>query len=58
MLDERDQMRERAADGASEQAERDAIGLLRAAPVRVGAGALRPVGEGHASASLPLRPWR
>jgi flagellar export protein FliJ len=35
MLDERDQMRERAADGAIEQAELDAIGLLRAAPVRV-----------------------
>jgi flagellar export protein FliJ len=34
MLDERDQMRERATDNAIEQVELDAIGLMRAAPVR------------------------
>jgi flagellar export protein FliJ len=34
MLDERDQMRERASDNAAEQVELDAIGLMRAAPAR------------------------
>lgn len=34
MLDERDQMRERAAESAIEQAELDAIGLMSAAPIR------------------------
>ena len=35
MLDERDQMRERATDSAIEQAELDAIGLMRIAPARI-----------------------
>ena len=35
MLDERDQMRERATENAAEQAELDAIGLMRAAAVRI-----------------------
>ena len=35
MLDERDQMRERAEEAAREQAELDAIGLMRASAVRV-----------------------
>jgi flagellar export protein FliJ len=35
MLDERDQMRERAEEAAREQAELDAIGLMRAGAVRV-----------------------
>ena len=35
MLDERDQMRERAEEAAREQAELDAIGLMRATAVRV-----------------------
>jgi flagellar export protein FliJ len=34
MLDERDQMRERAEEAAREQAELDAIGLMRAGAVR------------------------
>ena len=34
MLDERDQMRERAEEAAREQAELDAIGLMRATAVR------------------------
>jgi flagellar export protein FliJ len=34
MLDERDQMRERALENAIEQADLDAIGLMRAAPIR------------------------
>jgi flagellar export protein FliJ len=34
MLDERDQMRERASESAAEQVELDAIGLMRAAPAR------------------------
>lgn len=34
MLDERDQLRERAVENATEQAELDAIGLMRAAPIR------------------------
>jgi flagellar protein FliJ len=34
MVDERDQMRERASDNAAEQVELDAIGLMRAAPAR------------------------
>jgi flagellar export protein FliJ len=34
MLDERDQARERAEEAAREQAELDAIGLMRASPVR------------------------
>jgi len=35
MLDERDQMRERAEEAAREQADLDAIGLMRAGAVRV-----------------------
>jgi flagellar FliJ protein len=35
MLDERDQMRERATESAIEQAELDAIGLMRIAPARI-----------------------
>jgi hypothetical protein len=34
MLDERDQARERADEAAREQAELDAIGLMRATAVR------------------------
>jgi flagellar export protein FliJ len=34
LLDERDQMRERAAEGAREQAELDAVGLMRSRAVR------------------------
>ncbi|MPZ56212.1 MAG: flagellar export protein FliJ [Rhizobiales bacterium] len=34
MLDERDQMRERSAESATEQAELDAIGLMRAGAAR------------------------
>jgi flagellar export protein FliJ len=34
MLDERDQMRERAIENAIEQADLDAIGLMRVAPIR------------------------
>jgi len=35
MLDERDQMRERAEEAAREQADLDAIGLMRAGAVRI-----------------------
>ena len=45
LLDERDQMRERAAENAAEQAELDAIGLMRApAALRPEASAQRGSG--------------